>query len=258
MKVMLRIHSRLKARIVGRVREATIATFERAAPHAVEALSRVADAKLESTAALYKEGLRDAVSITTKGLKIELSGITKDLEVGFPARDMKPGLLKSPGAKQGKNGRYVDIPFRHKLSGMPMGVKTAVQAKVRAERAQAKQEGRAERSPMRVTGRMAGGTNAQQRIQFLKTSRGNALATSNMLHLVKHKTSIHSNMMRTKQGTSGRYSTIRRISANSDAQAWWHPGFKGIQALKQVEPELKQMMKQTFKQELARRGAKTK
>jgi hypothetical protein len=253
MKVTLRIHSQLKGRIVGAVREATANTLARAVPIALDAISRVADAELKHTSGLYKEHLRDAIKVTKDGLQIELTGIGEDLEVGYEARDMKKELLQSKAAKQGKNGRYVDIPFRHMVgsqnSGVPPGIKSRVQAAVRAEQAAAKSQRRAERNPLRVTGKMAGGTNQQQRFD----RKGKTRKVS-----VDHKTSIYSSMMRTKAGGSAQYSTIRRISANSDPQSWWHPGFRGIRALKRIEPELRATMRQMCKQELARKGMRTK
>jgi len=258
MKMTLRIHSRLKTRLVGAVREATDAVMVRAAPFAVDALSRVADAKLHDTAGAYKEGLRDAVQVSGGALKIELIGLTKDLEIGYPARDLKLEMLNSSSAKQGKSGKYVDVPFKHVMSrgpkqshGVTAAVKSKVQTVVRAERSQARLEGREQRSPLRVTGSMPGGTNVQQRYG----KRGKA---EPWLTMVSHKTSIFSNMIRTKVGKSGKYSTIRRISENSDPQSWWHPGFKGINALKDIKTDLRNVMRQMYKQELSRKGMKSR
>jgi hypothetical protein len=38
---------------------------------------------------------------------------TDRVENGYPSFDMKPGLLASLGARDGKHGRYVAVPFRH-------------------------------------------------------------------------------------------------------------------------------------------------
>lgn len=244
MKVTLRIHSRLKVRLVGKVREATDRVLERAVPYVVDTLSRIADAELKSTAELYKAGVRDGISTKGRKLTIVLAGAAKDYEVGFAAHDMKPKLLKSSSAKHGANGKYIDIPFRHKMSAMPVEVKSAVQARVRRERNEARAENRQQQNPLRVTWSMGpGAVNQQQRFDKRgKTSQVN----------VQHTTSIHSDMIRTRVGGSGRYSTIRRISANSDPQSWWHPGFRGVKALKRVAPELRKTMRLMYKQELAR------
>lgn len=243
MKIALSIHSRLKAKLVGKVREATAAVMERAVPFAIDSLSRIADAELHGTAKDYKDGLRDAVTTKNGTLKIELKGIAKDLEVGYPARDMKTDLLSSSGAKQGKNGKYIDIPFSHKTSSMPSNVKARAQAAARTETRKAKEENRAERNPLRVTGKMPGGTNVQQRFN----KRGGTKQVE-----VQHKTSIFSSMLRTKLGKSASFSTIRRISSNSDPQSWHHPGYKGLHALKRIKSELRTMIRQAYKQELTR------
>lgn len=245
MKVKVKIHSRLKTRIAGKVREALSATMARMEPLAIDALSRIADAQLHRTAKLYKAELPEMVTATDTGLKIELQGVTKDLEKGYPARDMKRELLSSPNAKTDANGKkYLDIPFRHatdenatRYQGMPTEIKNQVRAKVNAEKRAAERQDRPERNPLRVTGKLP--------------------ATS-----PKHATSIYSDMMRVAKRAGGKvsstYHTIRRISSNSDAQAWWHPGFIGIHALQTVEGELKQLMQQIFSSELQKQGLKPK
>jgi len=244
MKVRLSIHSRLKAKLVGKVRDATNAVMESAVSHAIDALSNIADSELHGTAQAYKDGLRNAVTAKNGTLKIELTGVAKDLEVGYPARDMKKELLASPSAKQGKNGKYIDIPFKHKMSEAPTEIKAKAQAAIRAENSRAKLENRDPRNPMRVIGNLPGKKNVQQRFN----ARGGTKQVE-----VQHKTSVFSNMIRTKLGSNqASYNTIRRISANSDPQSWHHPGFKGIHALKRIEKDLRQMLRKELKRELQR------
>jgi hypothetical protein len=245
MRVKVKIHSRLRQRLAGQVRDALATTVTRMVPVVVTALSRVADAKLHRTAKLYKAELPESITATSTGLKIELTGVARDLEIGYPARDMKQEMLSSPKAKTGADGgKYIDVPFRHatnekavRYQGMPQEIKNRVMAAVKTERRSAAEEGRAERNPLRVTGKLP----AQS---------------------PKHATSIHSDMMRVARQAGSRvsstYHTIRRLSSKSDAQAWWHPGFSGIRALRDVKSELEQAMKAIFKSEATRRGFKTK
>lgn len=258
MRVTLKIHSQLRAKISRTAREAAAVTMKKAVKVAIDALSRVADATLHKTAPEFKAMLPESVIATDTALLIELQGIAKDLDKGFPARDMKAEMLASPGAKTGKNGgRYIDVPFKHQVesryAGMPSQLKTRVKAVVQKERRDARSEGREMHNPLRVLGSMPGRTNQQTRFN----TKGRATQIN-----VKHKTSIYSDMFRMakKVGStvSGSYQTIRRISANSDPQSWFHPGFQGIRALKQVEKELRQALQTMFKAELLRSGLKSR
>ena len=137
---------------------------------------------------------------------------------------------------------------------MPAEIKARVQAAVRAENVSAASEGRAVQNPLRVTGSLPAGVNVQQRFN----SKGGTREVT-----VQHQTSIHSDMIKTSRAigggrTSSTYNTIRRISEKSKPQAWWHPGFAGIRALKQVEVELRRKMAQLLKRELGSRGLGTK
>lgn len=258
MKVKLQIHSRFKARIVGKVRDAAARAMVHTTTFAIDTISRIADAKLHKTAKLYKQALPAAITVSGSTMTIALTGAAKDLETGYPARDMKPAMLASPSAKTAADGgRYADVSFRHatkttatRFAGMPSEIKARVQASVNAERTAAQNEGRAERNPLRVTGSMPGSVNEQQRYN----KKGGTRQVD-----VQHKTSIYSDMLKTAKAAGGStYNTIRRISENSDPQAWYHPGFEGIRALKQAESEIRAKLTQFFKRELRSKGMKTK
>lgn len=241
LKATLKIHSRFKGKLSKKMNDALAATMTAGVPKVVEVLSKVAQSKLHSTSKLYVAGLAEAITATTTMIKIKLEGVTKDLESGYPARDMKPKLLASQGVKTGANGeRYADVPFRHAIKAgavryqsMPPEIKAKVQEAVKAERVSARWSGREERNPLRVTGK---------------------LPTQNP----KHATSIHSDMIRTKTGAKSTYQTIRRISSNSDAKSWWHPGFEGIKALRQLKNFPRLVLKSIFNRELVKRGLKPK
>lgn len=252
MKVTLKIRSQLAARLSAQVRSAAAVAIQKTAVAAVDILSKIADAKLGHSADDFKNALPDAISAEKTSLKIELTGFAKDLNDGFAARDMKPDLLASPGAKtSATGGRYIDIPFKHTLKTLPGSIRTSVERQVSKELSSAKSEGRPTQSPLRVVGSLPGQVNSQQRF--------NSKGTTRQVD-VKQKTSIYSDMFRVaKNKASGSYQTIRRISDNSDKQSWWHPGFEGIRALEQAKSELHKRLETFFREELKKsKGMKPK
>lgn len=243
-KATLKIHSRFRGKLERKVKSALAAAMSRGVPRAVELLGRAAESKLHRTAQTYKRLLAGAVTSTEDSLTIEMTGALEGLEKGYPPRDMKPALLASANAKTSEDGgRYVDVPFRHGLTGnsrfqgMPTEIKDRVQAVVRNERSKAAAQGRDERNPLRVTGKLP--------------------ATNS-----KHATSIHSNMIRTAYsvGKSNRasYETVRRVSSKSDSQSWRHPGFAGVHALRQAKTQILTVVREFFQKEMLRRGLKAK
>lgn len=237
MKMSARIRSKIREKLNAQIKKALAAARPKVAAFAIDTLARIADAKLHATASLYKEGLNHpaAVSLTEKGVRIGLVGkVPQDLERGYSGFDMKRALLSSPNAKTSKAGkRYVDVPFSHKKQGMSEDVRTMVLNAARRESARAQREDRAPRNPLKVTGRLP----------------------PEQAH---HKTGIHSDMTRTKQGRSASYQTIRRVSSNSDPVAWQHPGFSGVRAIPQALPQIKTVSTRIVIDELRARGIKVK
>ena len=70
---------------------------------------RLAKQELKSSSRDYSAGLSEEVDRTTS--TITLSGTFPNMiEKGFAGGDMRQWMLKSPKAKQGKNGKYIVIP----------------------------------------------------------------------------------------------------------------------------------------------------
>lgn len=251
MKVTVQIHSRLKARLSRKAREALTATTQRMAPIALNTITRYASTKLRHTADAYIAALPDSIHIEENALLIELESPAREIELGYPARDMKPGLLNSANVKTSKDGsKYVDIPFSHKYSTFPEAIQSRVNRSIRRERASAAEQDRQEQNPLRVTRKLPGSEHTQSR----RDKRGRTKDVT-----VSRKTSLWSDMIRTaaKAGKAS-YETIRRVSSKSDAQSWWHPGADGVHVLKLVKDELKDVMAHIFKDEMMKRGLKTK
>lgn len=220
--------------------DALAATMVVGASKVVEVLSKIADTKLHNTAKLFTDALAGAVTATATRIVVKMEGVAKDIEVGYPSRDLKPKLLASPNAKTSEKGnRYIDVPFKHEMranvrsQGMPPLVKAQIQAAVQTERISARWGGRAERNPLRVTGTIPAASS-------------------------KHVTSVYSDMLRTRSSGKSSYQTIRRISSNSDANAWWHPGYEGLRALRQLKNFPKLVLKSIFKREMVKRGLRSK
>lgn len=149
------------------------------------------------------------------------------LEQGFDPFSIADVMLQSPNIKEGKEGPYIDVPFRHKSPqktnrndprSMPRGVYSDMQKAIK----HAEQIGSS-------------------------VARGRKYSTKRRPH---HTTSIHSGMTTPTQKPAGgrTYRTFRRISKASltprivtegdratEIIPWMHPGYKGIQAVHRVK-----------------------
>lgn len=257
MKTTVKTRSRV-TKVAGKVREAYARALPQIAAYAIDKMSRVADAKLRTTAHVYKSGLQQPGSIVVTGDQVDIKLVGKlpnELENGFKAFDMKPKLLASTNAKTGANGsRYVDVPFHHatsqaatRMQGMPADVKQRVDRAVRVERNKAKLEKRPMRNPLRVTGRSAPTMRTQQRVGMKPQT-------------VRTKVGIYDDMirhaMKVGKRTLAEHVTIRRVSSNSESHSWWHPGFVGVKARKTVSRDVRTMARAMVKRELQSIGMK--
>ena len=139
------------------------------------------------------------------------------IEDGQPARDMKPKMLASPKAKQGKDGKkYITVPFRHGTPGavtMPAMPKNVYN--------QAKRLGYSRRN---------GGLDTKQ---YTWGGRLGNSALGQRSHSGDHpgagytwRTGQYSGMVRVGQPGHSQYLTFRRLSENSDPKSWQFPGVK--------------------------------
>lgn len=187
----------------------------------------LAKRKLKSTAQAYINGIsRESGSGVEK---IVLSGMLPNMvEKGWSGGDMLAGLLKGPKARQGANGPYTTVPFRHGTpgtSGINLG--PTMPASVHA----------AAKKLAPTLAKPGGGVAWGER---LAGHVGVGSAMHKMLHKGHHRSkSPWAGMIRkgqnTKRGvqTSG-YLTFRRVSLKSDASAWVHPGITARNLHKEV------------------------
>ena len=179
-------------------------------------IKQLAHERLTKTRQEYLQGVQ------REGSVIQLIGSFPNMiEEGWSGGDMKPQLLASPKAKTGANGTYLDIPFRHQVPGTK-GIHGEAMGKAHS-RLGVMQEAEAQKM----------GNSIYQEAKKLsaytsRTSEGGRLAAGKSPKLKEHHaTDIHADMVRKSAGASGsEYRTFRRVSSNSDAQAWIHPGFE--------------------------------
>lgn len=141
------------------------------------------------------------------------------VEEGKDAFDIKIGLLNGPNAKTGKNGsRYNTVPFSQGTPGsllenfnggiLPVEVYQIAKAKPVGQ-------------PLTKGELLA-------KFQELKTVSVGEVGAKNFKQYT-HKTSIYEGITKNKDKVTGQvtYNSFRRVSSNSDANSWQHPGIEG-------------------------------
>lgn len=155
--------------------------------------------------------------------------VAADMEVGKPDWDMKPFLLNYKGngtkARQGKNGRYNIIPFRHAVpnnSGANSRFRQMPQD-IHAMAKQLKASVSNGNGGTKWGGKLTGteGKYPPQKKSLLVQQNG-----SIRMMQVAHKNGIYEGMVKAqKQYDKGRgtqYMTFRVVSDRSPASSWWH------------------------------------
>lgn len=187
---------------------------------------------LQTGEAIQLPGPWEALVIST------YAGVSR-IENGYPPFDIKPGLLASPNAREGKNGPYMNVPFRHFTPDeeAPFGDRVHGQTMPPEVYREAKEM--EPYQPGGGGGRIAGGeletwgqrgkllehylTPAQQ--AGLRKEKG-LLAGQTLSY--EWQTGLYAGMVRVamtyEQKTQSQYMTWRRVSRKSDPASWWHPG----------------------------------
>ncbi len=171
--------------------------------------------KLHSTFADYEHGLNDARSVThaPNSVEIRLVGASANaLERGYGPFDMKPGFL-SAAKKHTKSGSpYMDIPFRHGLPGSTV-------LKPMSQSASA---------DMAAAVKKLGAAADSQKVRLKARTKPGAEQPAH------HKVGLYDQLTRIpktyEKATQPTFKTFRRVSVNSAAEAWKHPGYSGVHA----------------------------
>jgi hypothetical protein len=222
----------------------------------------LAQKKLTSASDDYKRGLQEPeFSIkrrlpsnpTTIATIVLVGWLPNAVEHGWEGGDMKAALLSGRAVKQGENGPYVTVPFRHMgpgatgRHGAPMGSQHAKAGTHTREEA-----ARLGRRIMRMTSRanMAGSTT---HASGAATKWGDRLPAGQSPKLRSHhKTDIHAGMVRMskdyKSGSGDMRMTFRRVSQNSDPRAWIHPGIEGRHLFRDAVKEIPRIAERLFDQ----------
>ena len=184
--------------------------------------------ELRSTARDYIDKL--SMEEGLGAVRIHLDGVLPNLiEQGFKGGNMRGWMLNGPKAKQGKNGKYLIVPFRHGTPGtggenvgntMPTDIYSAAKklAPTLSRPARAARTGATTRWGERLTA---------------NSPHANASARTELQTLKKpwHATSIYTGMIRKqktyKKATQSSYSTFRVITEHTKhPEHWFHPGIK--------------------------------
>lgn len=153
------------------------------------------------------------------------SDYAKSVEEGAEAYDMKKNLATAPKARQGKNGRYLIIPFRHgvvgttRLAAMPKAVYAV--AKVMAH-------SRPLGSP---TTRLSATGWTVPRFEYQWQGRMGSKKALEAHGLSKEEARRYSGMVRMGKGGQTSYLTFRVMSENSAPGSWMRPAQKAMAPL---------------------------
>lgn len=191
----------------------------------------LAQKRLRSSSKTYLDGLSIEESGGTS--KLTLDGVLPNMvELGWQGGDMRQWMLQSGKAKQGKNGPYLVIPFRHGTPGTSgRNVGKQMPGAIHAE---AKKLSHTLSRPGPPVSSHGGRLKVHG--QALHPHKGMQQQARDILESKQkpwHSTSIYTGMIRkgqkTKSGvqTSG-YQTFRTISqhTNEEGKHWVHPGIK--------------------------------
>jgi hypothetical protein len=215
---------------------------------------KLAQQQLKSTSRDYIAGI-ELKETPGGGVTVELNGqLANMVEQGFSGGDMRAWMLSSPKAKQGKNGPYLVVPFRHGTPGtsgrnvgaaMPGPIHTAAKKLLGTLSRPGK--------PVSTTGGQT--TIYGKRLHPGLTMRQAARQILKRKEKPWHATGIYMGMIRKEKlvkggpQTSG-YQTFRTISAkvrvdpndpNSPMKHWVHPGIKPRNIARQVQKHIEKL-----------------
>lgn len=169
-------------------------------------------------------------------------GVTNLLEAGHGPIDLKPGLLRGPKSRVGKNGRYNIVSFRHgapntdanRNDPMPLSVYKSFSSDVKRADAQ-KQAGASAIGGTSYTSKSSSSPGSRSYSWGSKYDPNSTMGQKSKLIFDRgklmgkytHKAGKYAGMVRLQQSTSrskrGGYFTFRIVSAASDPMSWIVP-----------------------------------
>ena len=215
------------------------------AANAMQAWISEAKRRLKSTSRDYVGALSVAIKDDSAVITLDASEkhIVHLVENGMQGGDMRKWMLSGPKVKQGKNGRYLVIPFRHGSAGSSgRNAGAAMPASIHHAAKQLEPTlSRPEASAPKTTGgrTVMHGERLHPGLEGIKPKAKKILNTK-----VKpwHGSSIYKGMIKQQKtyakGTGSKYSTFRVISENvtrgkkdkdgSALEHWYHPGIRAV------------------------------
>jgi hypothetical protein len=154
--------------------------------------------------------------------------LVKMIEEGSSAFDMKSNMLSSPKAKTSKSGKkYLSVPFRWATPGS-LGESEVFSGKMSEEIYQQVRKKEQSVTKPNVTQPLTSNDIVASGIpQHLQLgSRKEVSNETDVFREYKHKSSIYEGITRTTDRVTGQsvYNSFRRVSENSDPEAFIHPG----------------------------------
>lgn len=189
---------------------------------------------LKSTRLQYLQNMRLVDTGRMEGtvmLDYSKNLLVQKLEQGSAAYDMKPALIASPKAKTGKGGKkYITVPMRWSTPGA-VGESELFSAQMPKEIYRIVKGLNGDRQTP------GGGTESRglrlgeipSHLQGLGSRPAiNDQTGKRIFDEYNHKNSIYEGMIKKTDGVTGQsiYMSFRRVSENSDNNAFIHPGFK--------------------------------
>jgi len=199
-----------------------------------------------------------AIKLSKDELTVKLGdGPAKAFEEGMESWDIKTKMLAKT-KKFAKDGSpYADVPFKHAITRgsvsvptMPDDVRNAMRSAVNRAQAALVAAGASEAQAKTATVRL------KRRTPGAQFQRELSIGGKKVMTRVQHARGLHDDMIRTAKLVKGnkvrsQYTTIRRISKNSDQWAWWHPGFAGRRimggVLSGVRREIASIVRESYK-----------
>lgn len=175
-----------------------------------------AELQLNTRSGLYSQSLKSPKKINDFQYEIALDSKADWIEKGIPKGfDMLPGLLKSPKAKNGKNGKYIIIPFDHLKSKQTPQQKHLKQAIFDHFKGQTPAPGK-----------------HNIKAHGLITKKDGALKAK-LMESPEGRPFLQSTMVYNKGGGKQDIKTFRTATEKHKGVKWIHPGIKPFDGLEQ-------------------------
>ena len=174
---------------------------------------RVAAENLKASRQEYISNINVVDEGFAKGAVVLTGWLPNSVESGVSAFDMKDGLLNGPNAKVSKDGsRYNTVPYKHGTPGsLPENFSGGIMPKEIHKIVKKKKP----MVPLKF-GELPAPFD-ERRVKELPMDKGT----------YQHKNPIHEGIRKQKDSAGNiSYESFRRVSDNSDENAWLHPGIE--------------------------------